>query len=187
LLAPLGQLERVVEHALATAPCYAHGIDCRIRIHLSSTSARPVQAFGLLAHDHKVDLLRTRIAQWPLNTGNRADGAYPGVQIKRQPNIELRCDLGTIGIAHLGQAHCTEQNRISALHFLHRLVAEGDAGIPVSTGTPRQCVPHERRTVQSMHDRVDDQEANGHHFRADAVTRQHRNAQVGSKRHPFSS
>ena len=96
----------------------------------------PVEpAFGLLAHQHEVDLSRARIgAAAAARRESRGSGAHRR-RDRGDAQVELRRDLGAVGIAHVGQAHRAEEDRIGASRTLSRRCR----------GTRRRCRGTRRR------------------------------------------
>jgi hypothetical protein len=103
-LALARQLEREVAHARGAGAGDLHRVARRVgSVPFTTAAAGVEQALGALAHQHQVDLRRTRVGQGHRQTRPGADRAHAGIQVQREADVELRDDLGAVGAAHVGR------------------------------------------------------------------------------------
>ena len=78
------------------------------------------EAFGQLADDDEIERLAARIGERPGDAGNRAHRPDAGIEAELHANVDLRRDLGTVGMADRRVAHRGEQDRVRAPRLRHR-------------------------------------------------------------------
>ena len=100
--------------------------------------------------------------------------------------VELRRDLGPVGIAHVGQPHCTEEDRVGALARLHRAVRERDAGVAVRARAAGMRLVGEAEAADLALERREHREARVHDFHADAVAGEDDDPEIALAAHRFS-
>ena len=92
---------------------------------------RGEQPFGRLAQDHEIDVAGARVGKRRASVRIRLDRAHPGEQTELPAHLQMRRDLGAVGIAHVGQAHGAEQDGIRRFGFPEVLFGQGGAGVTV--------------------------------------------------------
>ena len=85
-----------------------------------AAAARREQALGGFAHDDEVDVARARIGERQRDAGNRARRPHAGVELELDAQVELRRDLGAVGVADRRPAHRAEQDRVGRARRVER-------------------------------------------------------------------
>jgi hypothetical protein len=93
------------------------------------------------------------------------------------PHVELRRDLGTVGVTNLRPAHGAEKHRVGGLAGLHRAVRKRVAGVAVEVGAAGAPVVLQLEAVALLH-RLEQRQRRVDDLDADAVARQHHNVEI---------
>jgi len=126
-------------------------------------------AFALLANEHEIDVARARVGERQRHAGDGADRPHAGVEVEPGAQLELRRDFGAVGVAHVGQAHRPEEDRVGALARVHRSCGESDAGLPVKLRAAREALAREPEAADSPLQALEHRETGVHDLDADAV------------------
>ena len=169
--APAGQPEREVANARGAEPADFHRVEGFVGAPHLAPAARIKEPFGVLAHQHQIDLRCTRAQQRHGQTGEGADGPHASVQVEREPDVKLRDDLGSVGLAHMRQAHRAEQDRVGVVARFEGAFRQSDAGIQIVLGAGR-VEPGRELSVDERRQRVQYGDTGARDFGADAVARE---------------
>jgi hypothetical protein len=129
------QLEAEIEQSLADAAGDHHGLGGGDVVDHRALAAGGEQSFGRLAYQHEVEVRRARVGEHRQQAGNVLHGPHAGVQAQIEAQVDLRCDLGAVGIAHGRQPHGREQNGIGPAARIERRCRQGLAVVTVVPGT----------------------------------------------------
>jgi hypothetical protein len=140
------------------------------------------QAFGALAHQHQVDLGRTRMGQWCRQAGPGADRSHARIEIQREAQVQLRNDLGAVGATHMRQAHGAEQDGIGRAAGGQRGLGQGHATVQVVLRAGGVGHGAEIAADAPGH-RLQHGQGTGRDFAADAIARQDGNRVAGLQAH----
>jgi hypothetical protein len=178
LAALFGEAEGEVEQALAGRPGDHHGVAGNLVVLDGAAPVRGEQAFGRFADQHEVDVAGARACQRMRHAGDGADGAHAGIEAELHAQVELRRDLGAVGIADVRQPHGAEQDGVGLAARLEGVGRQGLAGTLIGAGTHLDMLIVERTRTGPVQRGVDDLEAGRHDLLPDAVARQHRDAEL---------
>ena len=90
----------------------AHGIEHGLVSFTTAIGARGKEAFRGFPNDHEVDALRARIGEGDADPWQHANRPEARVELETIPKVNLRDDLGAIGIADVRMSHGAEENGV---------------------------------------------------------------------------
>ena len=70
------------------------------------------QAFGRLADQHEIDAALGRADDRARHAGNEPRRPHAGIEVEDEAQLDLRHDLGVVGIAHARQPAGAEQDGV---------------------------------------------------------------------------
>jgi hypothetical protein len=108
----------------------------------------------------------------------RLDRAHPGEQPEGAAHLQVRRDLGAVRIAHVGQAHGPEQDRIRGLGLPQIILGQRRAGVAIERGAARQGLGDEAKSAGLALERFEHREAGLHHLEPDAIAGKHRDLEL---------
>ena len=178
LLAPFGELEREIEQPLGFIARDDQRL-ARFRLGGDAFAHRGEQAFGRLADQHEIDAVFWRADDRARHAGHQPRRPHAGVKVEDKAQLDLRHDLGIVGIAYARQAAGAKQNGVGLLAqfdgaFRHRL-----AGRLVVLGAGRRFREAEFQARRGRFNAPQYIERRRHHLVADAVARQHGDMESG--------
>ena len=118
---PLGELEGEVEETLGGLAGDDERLARLLMCH-HTFAHRGKQALGRLADDDEVNAALRGADDRARHARDQPRRPHPGIEIEVEAQLDLRRDLGVVGVAHRGQAAGAEQDRV-------RLFAETDRGL----------------------------------------------------------
>jgi hypothetical protein len=171
-LAALGEAEREVVHALAAPTCDDHRVTRFAIVDHFTAAARREQTLGRFADDDEVDLPRAWVGERQRNAWYGARGTHPCVELELDAEVELRRDLGAVGIADRRPAHCAEQDCFGASRSRKRRRRQRVTGRLVVLRAPGIFAEPEAewRVARNL---LEQWQRRGDDFGADAVAGQH--------------
>ncbi len=167
-LAPPREAEGEVVDALGARAGDDHRVLRLAVLDQDPLAARGEQALGRLADDDQIDPRRARIGERQRDAGNRPRRAHAGVERQLDAQVELRRDLGAVGIADFGPPHGAEEHGVGGARGGERARRQGDAGGLVVQRAGRVRGEAERigRVVRQL---LEQRHGGVDHLRADAV------------------
>ena len=136
------------------------------------------QALGRFADHDEIDAALGRSHNRARHVGDQPARPHAGVEVEDEAQLDLRHDLGIVGIADVRQSAGAEQDGVGLLAQLdggrrHRL-----AGVAIMAGARRRLGEAEFQPRRRRRDLVEDGERGGHDFRPDAVAGQDRDVEA---------
>ena len=127
-----------------------------------------VFAFGVLAHDVKIDLARLEILYGRFHALQQAHRTQIHILLKSAPNgnqqSPQRNVIGYARIAHGAEKNCVERTKLFEAVFRHHA-----AGFEIGFATPIEVLPRNARIRTCLAAASTDSNALGNHFFSDAV------------------
>ncbi len=126
-------------------------------------------AFGVLAHDHPVELRALDVAQRAHDARKNAGGAHIGVLVERLADGEPQSPQRDV-VGHVGHAGRAEQDGVMALDQVTAVFGHERAGLLVARRAPVEMIEGEREVAVARGAGVERLDAGSDHFAADAVS-----------------
>ena len=174
-LAPLGEAKREVEQALGGLARDHHGL-ARILMGDDALAHRGEQAFGELADHDEIDAALVGADDRARHARNQPRRAHAGIEIEDEAQLDLRRDLGIVGVAHRRQAAGAEQDRVGLLAQFDRGIRHRLAGGEIIVGAGGRLGEAEAQAGLRL-DLAQHLERGRHDFGTDAVTGEHGNVE----------
>ena len=176
-----GERKRRLEQPLGTVARDPHRVEHRLLPFATALGARREQPFGRLADDHEVDRVRPWIREWDAHAGQHADRPDAGVELEAIAKIDLRHDLGAVGIANVGVSHGAEEDGVRGRRRAERVLGQGDPGPLVKLGPALRADSNRRRSLARVRrHRIEQRQARRHDLAADAIAGKHCNLKVSA-------
>ena len=127
--------------ASANAASNSRSEPCRVMRIVSRTASSPSRRLSVrAANNPSVDsrtitksMARARGSASGMRTpGSTRIGRMPGVELETIAKVDLRNDLGAVGIAHVGVSHRAEEDGVGGRGGAQRLLWKRDAGLPIA-------------------------------------------------------
>ena len=109
--APLRQPQRKIEQALGGLARHYKRL-ARFVMRGNALAHRSEQAFGRLADQHEIDAMLLRADDRARHAGYQPRRPHAGIEVEDEAQLDLRHDLGVVGIAHAGQPTGPEQDGV---------------------------------------------------------------------------
>jgi hypothetical protein len=121
---------------------------------------------------HEVDAALIGADDRTGDTGNEARRPHAGIKIKMKAQLDLRHDLGVVGVTHRRQAAGAEQDRIGFIAQPHGALRHRLAGFAIIVGAGRS-IGEAKLQIRGRLDLAQHFKRRRHHFRADAIAAEH--------------
>ena len=106
------------------------------------------KTFRRFPQDDEIDLGRAWIGQSLRDVGIGLDRTDAGDEMEVLAHGEVRCDLGAVGVAHIGQAHGAEQDGIGFACGFHGRIGDVAAGLAKVCGAGVVRFERQPKTAQ---------------------------------------
>jgi hypothetical protein len=135
-LAPLGEAKRKLEQALGRLARDHHGFT-RVLMGDDTLAHRSEQALGGFADHDEIDAALVGTDDRARHAGNETRGPHAGIEIEDETQLDLRRDLGIVGVAHRRQTASSEKYGVRLLAQLDRGIRHRLAGREIVVGAGR--------------------------------------------------
>jgi hypothetical protein len=130
------------------------------------------QALGRLADQHEIDAVLGGADDRARHAGNKPRRPHAGIEIENKAQLDLRHDLGVVGIAHARQAAGAEQDGVGLFAQLDRRFRHRLAGLAIMVGAGGSLGETEFEARRCGLDMAQDLERGRHHLGPNAVSGQ---------------
>ncbi len=172
-LAPLGEAKRELEQALGGPARDHHGL-ARVLVGDDALAHRGEQAFGRFADHDEIDAALVGADDRARHARDQPRRAHAGIEVEDEAQLDLRRDLGVVGIAHRRQPAGAEQDRVRLLAQLDGGIRHRLAGGEIVGGPGRRLGEAEPQ-VRLRLDPAQHFQRRRHDLGTDAVTGEHGN------------
>ena len=115
--------------------------------------------------------VRARIGERDAHAGEHANRPDARVKLETIAKVDLRNDLGAVGIAHVGVSHGAEENGVGGGGRAQRIVGKRDPGLQVELGAGLVRFEPKANLARVRRHRFEERQARRHDFAADPITR----------------
>ncbi len=140
--------------------------------------ARREQPFGRLTDDHEIDGPRTRIRERDAHAGQHANRPDARVELETIAKVDLRNDLGAVGIAHIGVSHGAEEDGVRGGGSAQCFLWKRDASLPIALGTGLVRFEPQPDVLRPRRHGVEQRQARRHDFTTDPIPRKDGNPEL---------
>ena len=170
-LAAFGKPERKLEQPLRGLAGDDQRL-ARLAVGDDALAHRGEQAFGGFPDHDEIDAALIGADDRARHARDQPRRPHAGIEIEMKAQLDLRHDLGIVGIAHRRQAAGAEQDRVGLVAQPHRTVRHRLAGRGIIVGAGGRIGEAEFQ-IGGRLDLAQDFERRRHHFGADAVAAEH--------------